>query len=117
MLTAEQYLNLINKRGQDGKPLKRVYANMLKLDFFINAYGKLYRNKGALTKGVDGETVDGTSLKKLEGLIEELRTRRFDWTPVRRSYLTKKDGKKKRPLGIPAWKDKIVAEVIRVILI
>jgi len=116
MLTAEQYLDLVNKRGQDGKPLKRVYANMLKLDFFINAYGKLYRNKGALTKGVDGKTVDGTSLKKLEVLIEELRTRQFEWTPVRRSYLTKKEGKKKRPLGIPAWRDKIVAEVIRVIL-
>ena len=116
MLTAKQYLDLINKRGASNKPLKRVYANMLKLDLFINAYGKLYSNKGAMTPGVDDETVDGTSLAKLEALIEELRTRQFTWTPVRRTYITKKDGKQKRPLGIATRKDKVVQEVIRVIL-
>ncbi len=89
---------------------------MLNLDLFINAYGKLYSNKGAMTPGVEGETVDGTSLAKLALLIEELRTRQFTWTPVRRTYITKKDGKQKRPLGIATWKDKVAQEVIRVIL-
>jgi group II intron reverse transcriptase/maturase len=89
---------------------------MLKLDFFVNAYGKLYSNRGALTEGVDGETVDGTSIEKLEALIEELRTRQFKWTPARRAYIPKKKGSKKRPLGIMRWKDKVVQEVMRCIL-
>lgn len=108
MLSAKQYLDLINERGKAEKPLKRVYANMLSLDLFVNAYGKLYSNKGAMTPGVDGETVDGTSLVKLESLIEELRTRQFKWTAVRRTYIAKKGSKKKRPLGIATWKDKVV---------
>lgn len=116
MLTAEQYLNLVNERGAQGKPLKRVCSNMLKLDFFVNAYGKLYSNRGALTEGVDGETVDGISIEKLEALIEELRTRQFKWTPARRTYIPKKKGNKKRPLGIMTWKDKVVQEVMRCIL-
>ena len=116
MLTTEQYLNLINRRGLAGKPLKRVYGNMVKqIDLFINAYGKLYANRGAMTPGVDGDTVDGFSLKKVEGLIQELKDRTFRWTPVRRTYRPKGNGKQ-RPLGIPTWKDKVVQEVIRVIL-
>ncbi len=84
-------------------------------DLFINAYGKLYANRGAMTPGVDGKTVDGFSLKKVEGLIQELKERTFRWTPVRRTYIPKGSGKR-RPLGIPTWKDKVVQEVIRVIL-
>ena len=115
MLTANEYLSLVSQRGQAGKPLKRVYANMLKLEHFTAAYGKLYSNKGAMTAGADGETVDGTSIEKLEKLIEELKTRQFRWTPVVRTYIPKKDGRE-RPLGIPTWKDKVVQEVIRAIL-
>ena len=110
MLTTEQYLNLINQRSLAGKPLKRVYGNMVKqTDLFINAYGKLYANRGAMTPGVDGDTVDGFSLKKVEGLIQELKDRTFRWTPVRRTYRPKGNGKQ-RPLGIPTWKDKVVQE-------
>lgn len=116
MLTTEQYLNLINQRGTAGKPLTRVYGNMLKHpELFANAYGKLYKNSGAMTPGVDGETVDGTSLEKIQQLIQDLRDRTFRWTPVRRHYIDKGGGKK-RPLGIPTWRDKLVQEVIRTIL-
>jgi len=116
MLTTEQYLNLINQRGIEGKPLERVYGNMVKqTDLFINAYGKLYSNRGAMTPGVDGDTVDGFSIKKVKELIQQLKDRTFRWKPVRRTYIPKGGGKK-RPLGIPTWKDKVVQEAIRVIL-
>lgn len=115
MLKAKDYIELVNTRGKEGKPLKRMYRNMLQSEFFLNAYGKLYPNKGAMTPGVDRETVDGTSIKKIQSLIASLKARTFQWTPVRRVYIPKTNGKK-RPLGIPTWRDKLVQEVIRVIL-
>jgi len=59
--------------------------------------------------------VDGMSLKKIFEIIELLKQERFCWTPVRRTYIPKKNGKK-RPLGLPTWTDKLVQEVLRSLL-
>ena len=79
------------------------------------AYGKLYSNAGAMTPGVTGETVDGMSLAKIGAIIGALRAERYRWQPVKRVYIPKKSGKK-RPLGLPTWSDKLVAEVVRLLL-
>src|SRR5713101_7186514 len=79
------------------------------------AYGKIYRNAGAMTHGVTDETPDGMSLAKIDALIEALRYERFQWLPARRTYIPKKNGKK-RPLGMQVWTDKLVQEVLRLIL-
>jgi group II intron reverse transcriptase/maturase len=55
------------------------------------------------------------ALKKIEQLIDDLRYERFRWTPVRRTYILKKNGKL-RPLGLPTWTDKWLQEAIRLIL-
>lgn len=68
-----------------------------------------------MTHGVIDETPDGMSLERIDLLIEALRYERFQWLPVRRVYIPKKNGKK-RPLGIPEWSAKLVQEVIRLIL-
>lgn len=116
MLTTETYLNLVNQRGKEGKPLKRVFTNILRQrDLFINAYGKIQRNQGALTPGIDGETADGTSLERIEKLMTDLKEGNFEWTPVRRTYIPKSNGQK-RPLGIPTWRDRLIQEVIRTVL-
>jgi retron-type reverse transcriptase len=80
------------------------------------AYGKLYRNAGAMTPGATGETVDGMHLGKIKDIIGALRQERYRWTPVRRTYIAKKNSATKRPLGLPAWSDKLLQEVIRLIL-
>jgi group II intron reverse transcriptase/maturase len=85
-------------------------------DLFLLAYGKLYRNAGAMTPGTTRETVDGMSLDKIETIITVLRQERYRWTPVRRTYIDKKGTRKKRPLGLPTWSDKLVQEVIRLVL-
>jgi group II intron reverse transcriptase/maturase len=56
------------------------------------------------------------SLKRIEKIINLLRHERYVWKPVRRVYIEKKKSIKKRPLGIPGWSDKLVQEVIRLIL-
>ena len=68
-----------------------------------------------MTKGTTSETVDGMTLEKINGIIEELRYERYRWKPVRRVYIPKKNGKM-RPLGMPTWSDKLLQEVIRLIL-
>src|SRR5204863_3268759 len=82
---------------------------------YLTAYGKIYRNKGANTQGVTDDTVDGMSLDKIGAIIEQLRYERYQWTPAKRLYIPKRNGKK-RPLGLPVWSDKLLAEVIRMIL-
>lgn len=115
MQNAETVLAVIHKRGKEGKPLERVYRNLFNRDLFLMAYGRIYRNKGAMTPGVTSETVDGMSLEKIDTIIEALRHERYGWKPARRTYIPKRNGKK-RPLGLPPWSDKLVQEVIRLLL-
>jgi group II intron reverse transcriptase/maturase len=116
MLNAQRYLNLIHDRGQQRLPLERVYRNIRRQDLFLLAYGKLYANQGAMTKGADPQdTIDGMSLDRIDRIIHDLAHNTFRWKPVRRTYIPKANGRK-RPLGVPGWTDKIVQEVIRCVL-
>ena len=116
MRDAATVLEIIRERGRKGLPLERVYRCLFNPDLFLLAYGKLYRNAGAMTPGTTRETVDGMSLDKIETIITVLRQERYRWTPVRRTYIEKKGTRKKRPLGLPTWSDKLLQEVIRLVL-
>ncbi len=115
MRDAETVLNIIQERGKRGLPLEDVYRLLYNPTLYLRAYARLYANDGAMTPGSDGETVDGMKLEKIERLIDDLRHERYRWTPVRRVYIPKKNGKL-RPLGIPSWTDKLLQEAIRQIL-
>src|SRR5205823_7409822 len=116
MREANAILSVVQERGRRGLPVERVYRLLFNPDLYLKAYGKLYRNKGAMTPGVTDETVDGMTMKKIMAIIEALRQERYRWTPVRRTYIEKKHSLKKRPLGIPTWSDKLLQEVLRLIL-
>ncbi len=115
MRTSDTILGLLRERGSKGLPLERVYRLLYSPDLYLTAYGKIYRNHGALTKGTTDETVDGMSLSKIATIIQALRDGTFQWQPVRRVYIPKKQGKM-RPLGLPDWSSKLVQEVIRMLL-
>src|SRR5437867_2495615 len=115
MRDAETTLNIIEDRGKRNLPLENVYRRLYNPDLYLRAYGRLYRNEGAMTKGTTPETVDGMSQRKIEEVIEMLKYERFQWTPVRRMLIPKGNGKT-RPLGIPTWTDKLLQEVLRSIL-
>ena len=115
MRAAETVLNVIRERGERGLPLENIYRLLYNRELYLRAYGRLYSNQGAMTRGTTAETVDGMSLAKIDRIIDELRHERFQWTTVRRVNIPKPNGKT-RPLGIPTWTDKLLQEVIRMIL-
>ncbi|MEU9190248.1 reverse transcriptase/maturase family protein, partial [Streptomyces sp. NPDC048484] len=115
MQSAETVLNVIRERGRRGLPLERLYRQLFNRELFLMAYGRIYSNSGAMTRGATRETVDGMSLAKIEAIIDTLRREAYQWSPARRVYVPKKDGRR-RPIGMPPWSDKIVAEVVRLLL-
>lgn len=115
MRTAKTILTVIHERGKQDKPLERVYKLLFNRELYLIAYAKLYPNNGAMTKGVTEETIDGMSIQKIDRIIEQLRQETYYWRPARREYIPKKNGTH-RPLGIPVWSDKLLQEVIRMIL-
>jgi len=68
-----------------------------------------------MTKGSDENTIDGMSLKRIDDLIELLKNESYQPQPSRRTYIPKKNGKR-RPLGIPSFNDKLIQEVLRMVL-
>ncbi len=115
MRRAETVLGVLRERGRRGLPLERLYRHLFDPQLYLLAYGKLYSNHGAMTPGADAETVDGMTLGKIGRIIDALRHERYRFSPARRVYIPKRDGKR-RPLGLPSWSDKLVGEVIRLLL-
>jgi retron-type reverse transcriptase len=115
MRDAGTVLDVLRERGRRGLPLERLYRQLWNPQMYLLAYGRLYSNKGAMTPGPDGETADGMSTGKIGAIIGALRHERYRFKPVRRTYIPKKNGKK-RPLGMPSWSDKLVGEVVRLLL-
>jgi len=115
MQSAETVLDVIRKRGERRLPIERLYRQLFNPQLYLLAYGRIYANHGAMTPGVTSETVDGMSLEKIGAIIDALRAERYRWSPVKRVQIPKKNGKL-RPLGLPTWSDKLVAEVVRLLL-
>ena len=115
MQSAETVLGVLRARGRRGLPCDEMFRQLFNPQIYLLAYGRLYSNHGAMTPGVDGETADGMSMAKIGRVIDALRHERFRFKPARRIYIPKKNGKK-RPLGLPSWSDKLVGEVIRLLL-
>jgi group II intron reverse transcriptase/maturase len=115
MQNAETVLNVIRERGRLGLSCDELYRQLFNPQLYLLAYGRIYSNQGAMTPGPDAETADGMSMGKIERIIDALRHERYRFKPVRRRYIPKKDGKQ-RPLGLPSWSDKLLGEVMRLLL-
>ena len=115
MQNAETVLGVLRERGRRGLPCNELYRQLFNPELYLLAYGRIYSNQGAMTPGADGETADGMSLAKIGRIIDALRHERYRFQPVKRVYIPKKNGKQ-RPLGMPTWSDKLVGEVIRLLL-
>jgi group II intron reverse transcriptase/maturase len=115
MQSAATVLGVLRERGRRGLPLNELYRQLFNPQLYLLAYGRIYANKGAMTPGATQETADGMSQAKIGRIIEAMRHERYRFAPVRRVHIPKKNGKT-RPLGLPAWSDKLVGEVVRLLL-
>jgi len=115
MQTAEVVLGVLRERGRQGLPLTQLYRQMFNRELYLLAYGNIYSNQGAMTPGASEETADGMSEGKIGQITGLMRREKYRFSPARRVYIPKKDGKL-RPLGLPSWSDKLVGEVVRLLL-
>jgi Retron-type reverse transcriptase len=115
MQNAETVLGVLRDRGRKGLPCNELYRQMFNRELYLLAYGRIYANHGAMTPGTSAETADGMCEDKIDQIIEAMRFERYRFSPVRRIYIPKKNGKL-RPLGLPSWSDKLVGEVVRLLL-
>ena len=104
-----------SRKGNRVKDLFQLMTN--NIEIWFEAYANIYSNQGAITKGVNNNTLDGFSAQRVFGIIEQLKQKRYRFTPVRRIYIPKRTGNQKRPLGIPTGSDKLVGEVVRILLV
>lgn len=95
---------------------ERLYRNLYNPEFYLLAYQNIATSQGSMTAGADGRTLDGMSMERIESIIAKLKDHSYQPNPARRVYIAKKNSKKKRPLGIPSTDDKLIQEVIRMIL-
>src|SRR6516164_11672428 len=115
MQEAAVVLGVLRERGRKGLPLTQLYRQMCNRDLYLTAYGNIYSNQGAMTPGATEETADGMSEDKIDQIIGLMRHERYRFSPARRVYIPKRNGKL-RPLGLPSWSDKLVGEVVRLLL-
>lgn len=117
MKPTSEILERIEKCSESHKDgvFTRLYRYLLREDIYHAAYQKLYSNRGATTNGIDDDTADGFSDFYVVSLIETLKDGTYKAKPVRREYIKKQNGRL-RPLGIPSFRDKLLQEVVRMIL-
>lgn len=116
MRNPENVLNSLREHSKiSNYKFERLYRILFNDEMFYVAYQNIYARQGNMTKGTDGKTADQMSISRIESLIETLRNETYQPCPSRRVQIPKKNGKT-RPLGIPSFDDKLVQEVIRMIL-
>ena len=116
MRSPERVLNSLNEHSKDSNyRFERLYRILFNEELFYVAYQKIASNGGSTTKGSDGRSIDEMSLARIETLITSLKDESYQPHPSRRVHIPKKNGRT-RPLGIPAFEDKLVQEVVRMIL-
>lgn len=117
MRNPAEILKILREKSQDKSyRFQRLYRNLYNPEFYYLAYNNICTGQGNMTEGVDGQTIDGMSAERIEKIITALKDHSYQPNPARRTYIAKKNSDKKRPLGIQSAEDKLVQEVVRMIL-
>lgn len=108
--------NLGEKAKDKSYKFERLYRNLYNPEMYLLAYQKIAVSEGSMTAGTDGGTLDGMSMARIHRIIASLKDHSYQPRPALRKYIAKKNSSKKRPLGIPSTDDKLVQEIVRVML-
>ena len=115
MQSAETVLGVLRERGRRGLPCNELYRQLFNRDLYLLAYGRIYANQGAMTPGTSGKPRTACPWGRSNGLLRRCGTNAIASTRPGGSTSRKRTGKK-RPLGLPSWTDKLVGEVVRLLL-
>ena len=116
MRNPEHVLNILAEHSNESSyKYERLYRILFNEQMFLVAYQRIHAKPGNMTPGTDRQTEDGMSIDKVHALIDSLKSEVYSPKPARRVYIPKKSGKL-RPLGIPTFADKLVQEVVRMVL-
>lgn len=116
MRNSENVLNSLAGHSQNPNyKFERLYRLLFNENLYADAYQMMSHKTGNMTKGTDGQTISGMSVKRIQSIIAKLRDESYQPHPAKRIYIPKKNGKQ-RPLGIPAFEDKLVQKVVQMIL-
>ncbi len=116
MRNPNEVLNSLNTKANNANYKYRDSIEIFIIQSFITWHILRYMPKeGNMTKGTDGNNIDGMSIERINTLIDRIKNETYQPYPAKRVYIDKANGGK-RPLGIPSTDDKIVQEIIRSIL-
>jgi len=116
MRSPENVLESLNSKAcSTGYKYERLYRNLYNPQFYLLAYQRIQAKTGNMTAGTDGKTIDGMGMARIEALIQKMRDFSYQPCPAKRTYIPKSNGKM-RPLGVPSFNDKLIQEVVRLIL-
>nr|DAY86235.1 MAG TPA: Reverse transcriptase [Caudoviricetes sp.] len=116
MRNPERILNSLTNHSKDlDYKFERLYRILFNEEMYLAAYQKLQSKTGNMTPGIDEQSIDGMSMCRIEQLIQSLKDESYQPNPSKRVYIPKKNGEK-RPLGIPSFNDKLLQEIVRMIL-
>ncbi|CAB1227818.1 reverse transcriptase domain-containing protein [Klebsiella pneumoniae] len=113
--TLQRRLESIPALSKQGKRINGLSRIMTVPKFWLQAYEDIAPNRGATTRGVTSDTLDGFSLERLTKIIGQVSNGTYKFSPVRRVLIPKANGKT-RPLGIPTASDKLVQSAVKLIL-
>lgn len=114
--TVEKRLGSIIELSRQGKRINGLHRLLSSQLLWEMAYEQIAPNKGALTPGIDvANTLDGFSLERMKDVIARVMDGSYRFSPARRQYIPKPNGKK-RPLGIPTADDKLVQAAVKILL-
>ena len=90
---------------------KEVFTSLyhhLNVEMLLQCHKELSRNKASGIDGVTKAHYEANLEENITKLVKELKNHSYKPQAVRRVYIPKGEGKEMRPLGIPAYEDKIV---------
>ncbi len=104
-------------KRSEGRRFHALYDHMARGDVLAEAWKRVRVNRGAA--GVDRQTLDEVEQRGVDQFLEEIGTElkegRYRAGVVLRRYIPKADGRK-RPLGIPTVRDRVVQMAAKLVL-
>ncbi len=105
-------------KADPGRRFHALYDKVHRRDVLERAWGLVRRNRGAA--GIDRTTIDDVEQHGVDRLLDELAADLKDGSyrslPARRVFIAKSASRERRPLSIPAVRDRVVQAALKIVI-